>query len=107
MSFFFNSRLADAYITVLPHRRTSSVRRRLLTAIVWFVFLCGFIVWFGGDFAADDSLVNMGDCWGSVVSVVGACCFTSLFTGCGFADCLGRARGERKRYMHAHQKRVF
>ncbi len=50
--------------------------------VVWFVFLCGFVFWFGfcSDFAVDDSLVNMDVCCGSVVSVVDACCDTSLFT---------------------------
>ncbi len=45
----------------------------------WFVFgvvfWCGFAVWasFGCDFAADDSLVNIAECCGSVVLVVDAC----------------------------------
>ncbi len=41
----------------------------------WFVFLFGFAVWasFGCDFAVGDSLVNMGVCCGSAVSVVSAC----------------------------------
>ena len=60
---------------------------RVTTAlfVFWFVFLCGFVVWFGfgGDFAVDDSLVYMVVCCGSVVLVVDVCCFTSLFTGCG------------------------
>ncbi len=82
MSFSFNSTVADAYITVLPYGRASSVRRRLLAAIVWFVFLYGFAVWgsFGCDVAADDSIVNMTECCASVVSAVDACCVTSLFT---------------------------
>ncbi len=46
------------------------------------MFLCGFAVYasFGCDFAADNSLVNMAECCGSVVSVVDACCVTSWFT---------------------------
>ncbi len=51
--------------------------------VFWFVFLCGFGF---GDFAAGGSLVYMGVCCGSVVSAVNGCCFTSLFTGCGFRD---------------------
>ena len=41
----------------------------------WVVFLCGFagLFGFGSDCAVDDSLVNMGECWRSVVSVVDAC----------------------------------
>jgi multisubunit Na+/H+ antiporter MnhB subunit len=80
MSFFFNSTVADAYITVLPYGRASSVRRRLLAAIVFFVLCFCMGLLFGGDFAAGVSLVYMGACCGSVVSVVTACCFTSLFT---------------------------
>ena len=51
----------------------------------WFVFgvvfLFGFVVWacFGCDFAVDVSLVNMAECWTSVVLVVDACCVTSVF----------------------------
>ena len=41
----------------------------------WVVFLCGFagLFGFGSDCAVDDALVNMGECCGSVVSVVDAC----------------------------------
>jgi hypothetical protein len=50
--------------------------------VVWFVFLWGFagLFGFGSDCAVDNSLVNMGECWRSVVSVVDACCVTSLVT---------------------------
>ncbi len=55
------------------------------------MFLFGFAVAiaFGSDFAVDDSLVNMAACCGSVVSVVDACCVTSLFTSLvfGFVLC--------------------
>ncbi len=54
------------------------------TALLAFgvVFLFGFAFWasFGCDFAADDSLVNMAECCGSVVSAVDACCVTVWFT---------------------------
>ncbi len=57
----------------------------------WFVFLRGFAFWgsFGCDFAVDHSLVSMGVCCGSVVSVVDACWVTSLFTSWGFGGCCG------------------
>ena len=60
---------------------------RVTTALLvfWFVFLCGFAVWFGfgGDFVVGGSLVYMGLCCGSVVLEVDACWVTSVFTGCG------------------------
>ncbi len=60
----------------------------------WFVFgvvfWCGFAVWasFGSDFGADDSLVTMAECCGSVVLVVDACCVTGLFTSPVFLFCV-------------------
>jgi len=57
---------------------------RVTTALLvfWFVFLCGFAVWFGfgSDFVVGGSLVYMGVCCGSVFLVVDACWVTSLFT---------------------------
>ncbi len=43
--------------------------------VFWFVFWCGFVgaIALSSDFAGDVSLVCMGVCWGSVVSVVDAC----------------------------------